>query len=243
MALQVGGLGAYALWNDLLYAEIAAYRTNRKGFTRPLAAGVSVDTVVDNYAPYWRLALQHQWGSHSFSLGTFGIVAKTFLEGMTSGPTDKFTDTAFDAQYQFIGKEHLISAQARWIHEKQDRDASFALGNAANQSDKLDTFRVNLNYWYRARFGTLGGTVGYFSTTGDTDTSLYSPAPVTGSLKGSPNSRGYILEVDYVPRDWLKISAQYTIYEKFNGSSSNCDGFGRDASDNNTFFFVLWFLL
>lgn len=243
LALQVGGLGAYAIWNDLIYAEIAVYRTNRKGITRPLAAGVSIDTVVDSYAPYWRLALQQQWKEHFFSLGTYGIVANTFPGGESSGPTDKFTDTAFDAHYQYIGKKHILSVQATWIYEKQDRDASFSLGMAANQSDTLDTFRINLNYWNRTGFGTLGGTASYFSTTGDTDTSLYSSAPVTGSVTGSPDSRGYILEADYLPKDWLKVSLQYTIYEKFNGSSSNYDGFGRSAFDNNTFYFLLWFLI
>ena len=48
------------------------------------------------------------------------------------------------------------------------------------------------------------------------------------------------LELDYVP--WLntKIGAQFTAYAKFNGATSNYDGTGRNASDNNTFFFFLW---
>ena len=35
-------------------------------------------------------------------------------------------------------------------------------------------------------------------------------------------------------------SLQYIIYNQFNGSSTNYDGFGRDASDNNTLYFLIW---
>jgi len=31
-----------------------------------------------------------------------------------------------------------------------------------------------------------------------------------------------------------------TIYDKFDGASSNYDGAGRNASDNNTLFLFLW---
>ncbi len=65
---------------------------------------------------------------------------------------------------------------------------------------------------------------------------LYSPADTTGSYNGEPDSRGYIIELDYLPWEKLKISAQYIIYDKFNGSDRNYDGFGRNASDNNTFY-------
>jgi hypothetical protein len=34
---------------------------------------------------------------------------------------------------------------------------------------------------------------------------------------------------------------QYTNYTKFNGASSNYDGNGRNAKDNNTLFLNAWF--
>jgi hypothetical protein len=48
-------------------------------------------------------------------------------------------------------------------------------------------------------------------------------------------------ELNYVP--WLntKFSLQYTAYSKFNGGSSNYDGFQRNASDNNSVYALLWF--
>jgi hypothetical protein len=242
LAAQVGGLGVYAFWNNLIYAGFTAYRTNHKGITRPLGAGTTTSMVVDDVAPYWRVALQHQVERNSFSLGTYGMMAKIFPGGAGNGPTDKYTDIAFDAQYQYLGGKHLFSIATTWIHEKQDWDASFPLGITANQSDKLDTFRINADYYYRSPWGTVGGNVAYFSTSGDTDTGLYAPAPITGSATGSPDSRGFILQADYVYEEQYKLALQYTIYTKFNGATSNYDGSGRDASDNNTFYLLVWLM-
>jgi hypothetical protein len=249
LAQQVGGIGAYAFWGNLLYLEGAVYRTTKNGITEPLGAGTKTDTVVEGAAPYWRLALQHQWDKHSLSAGTYGIWAGIFPEGMNHGPTDRFTDIAFDAQYQYIGSKHLLSVRTTWIHEKQDWNASFPLGNTANQTDSLDTSKVNLSYFYKSQIGRIGGSLGYFSTTGKRDNLLYSPGPVDGSSTGNPNSNGFILEADYILNypvwrkyntGMIKGSLQYLIYNKFNGAHSNYDGFGRNAHDNNTLYFLIW---
>jgi hypothetical protein len=239
---QVGGVGIYAFWNNLIYAEVDVYGSTNRGLARILGAGTTPNTIVSGAVPYGRLALQHQWGAHSLEVGTYGLVADIYPSGLTSGPTDRFTDYAVDGQYQFIEGKHLFTAQATWIHEKQDWDASFPLGNTANNSDNLETWKVNFQYHYRADFGTLGGTVAYFSTTGDSDPVLYAPGPVTGSSTGSPNSSGFILQAAYLPLENLKIVAQYVIYDKFNGASTNYDGSGRDASDNNTFYLLVWMM-
>jgi hypothetical protein len=245
---QVGGFGGYAFWNNMIYMGGAVYHSTKTGIFQPLGAGTKTENVVDGYAPYWRFVLQRQWKNHFLSLGTFGLYAKVFPEGMTSGPSDKFTDVAFDTQYQYIGKKHLFSAQAHWIHEKQDLDGSFALGNAARHSTYLNRFDIHGHYYYRSPIGEFGGSLGFFSITGNSDSLLYSPDPVDGSRTGKPNSNGFVLEMDYLPlgeqRKFFspKVSLQYTLYNKFNGAHSNYDGFGRDASDNNTLYFLLWFM-
>ena len=245
---QVGGIGAYAFWNNLLYLGGAVYHSTETGIFQPLGAGTRMDSVVDGYAPYWRLVLQHQWKKNFLSLGTFGLYSKIFPEGRTSGPSDKFTDTALDAQYQYVGKKHLFSAHALLIHEDQDWDASFRLGNTAKTSGHLNTFRIHGHYYYRSPIGDFGWSTGYFSTTGNKDAVLYAPDPGDGSRTGRPDTNGFILELDYLPlgekRTFFspKVSLQYTVYNKFNGAHSNYDGFGRDASDNNTLFFLLWFM-
>ncbi len=260
---QVGGIGAYVFWNNLIYLEGTVYRTARNGITKPLGAGTATEQVVDGAAPYWRLALERRWENHFFIIGTYGMQADIFPSGNRSGPTDRFTDIALDAQYQYMGTieaehmqenmqmdgehkakvgKHIITAHATWIHEHRDWKASFPLGNTANPSDFLDTLRMNLNYYYRSHIGDIGGSLGYFSTTGKTDPLLYSSSPVDGSSTGSPDSNGFILEADYRPWEMTKISLQYTIYNKFNGAHSNYDGFGRNASDNNTLYASVWIM-
>ncbi|MEJ2658830.1 MAG: hypothetical protein P8012_16860 [Desulfobacterales bacterium] len=239
---QVGGIGFYALWHNLIYAAATVYRTTADGIARPLGAGTTVDTETDGAVPYWRVALQHDWGGNSAEVGTYGLYADVYPSGMNEGSTDSFTDVGVDAQYQFIASPHLFSIRGTWIHEKQDWDASYDLGITANRSSTLDVYKANINYFYRSSYGTFGGSVGYFYSDGDTDALLYAADPVDGSRNGSPDSNGFIVQADYIFKEKYKLALQYTIYDKFNGSDSNYDGFGRDASDNNTFYALLWLM-
>ena len=79
-----------------------------------------------------------------------------------------------------------------------------------------------------------------FSTQGNNDVLLYAAAPVTGSNNGSPNTNGYTVQVAYWPQENIDLSVNYTGYTKFNGASTNYDGAGRNAADNNTVYAALW---
>lgn len=239
---QVGGIGAYAAWANFLYGAVSVYGTTNEGIARPLGAGTDPDTITDGAVPYWRVALYHARNNHSFEIGTYGLTADVYPGGSDSGPTNSFTDYAFDAQYQFNSNPHLLTLRATWIHEDQDWKESYSLGDTSNPSDTLKTFKINAGYFYRSKYGTFGGYAGYFSTTGDTDPALYAPDPVDGSRTGSPDSNGWILEADWIFKEKYKFSVQYTIYNKFNGAESNYDGFGRDASDNNTLYLLAWLM-
>jgi hypothetical protein len=184
----------------------------------------------------------HDWGRNSVEVGTYGLYAHVRPDGVSGGSTDKFTDLALDAQYQYIAPPHLFSIHGSWIHEKQDWDASYDLGSTDNRNSSLDYFKADASYFYRSDYGTLGGSVGYFLINGDKDAALYAPDPVDGSRTGSPDSNGFIVEADYIFIEKYKLSLQYTIYNKFNGSSSDYDGSGRDASDNNTFYALIWLM-
>ena len=239
---QLGGIGAYAAWANLVYGAVSVYRTTNDGITRPLGAGTDPDTITDGAVPYWRFSLYHHWFHHSFEIGTYGLRADVYPGGTDTGPTDTFTDYAFDGEYQFISNPHRFTLRTTWIHEDQDWDASHGLGATSHTSDMLKTFKINAGYFYTSHYGIFGGYAGYFSTTGDTDMLLYSTDPVDGSRTGSPDSRGFILEADWVFNETYKFSAQYTVYDKFNGSDKNYDGFGRDASDNNTLYILAWLM-
>jgi len=242
LASRVGGVGAYALWDNLVYAEVATYHTANTGFFRPLAAGVTVDNVVSGNAPYWRVALQREQGPHSFEVGTYGMVASIYADPSNVGlGTDRFKDYAFDGQYQYLEGDHAVTAHATWIHEQQQWNASYSQGLTSNASDTLKQFMADIHYSYQRRYGAV---LQYFATTGSADDLKYNTgAPVTGSTNGSPNSKGWVAELQYLPFQNLRLGLRYTAYTQFNGAGSNYDGFGRNAGDNNSVFLYAWFLL
>jgi hypothetical protein len=253
-AQNVAGLTAYLYWNESLYAEVGGYRSAQQGITNQLTGGAgpldgTASNVISGLAPYWRVAYEHDWGPNALEAGLYGFDVKVFPGSASgtptalSGPTNRFNDVAEDVQYQYIGDKHLFSVLGTHIHESMTLDSSFATGASANPSNTLSTTEVAATYYYRRK---IGGTLQYFSTTGSTDTLLY-PATAPGqpgvvtSANGSPDTRGWIAELNYLPWLNVKVSAQYTWYSKFNGGSTNYDGVGRNASGNDTLYLLLWF--
>lgn len=234
---NAAGIGVYAWLNDSLYAELSMYSAAIRGGMHPLDSTQS--SVIHGVSPYWRLTYEYRWDRNSVSLGTYGIDAKMHPgNGLPlQGPTDTYTDTAVDFQYQFIGENHLFTVLSNYINEKQQLNASFVNKTAANPSNTLKTMKIIGEYSYQRM---IGGSLGFFNITGDTDALLYAQAPVTGSVNNSPDSRGSIMEVNYLP--WLntKLQLQYVRYSKFNGLGSNYDGAGRNAADNDTLYALIW---
>lgn len=116
---------------------------------------------------------------------------------------------------------------------KQTLDYSAVNGGADNLSNFLSTTRAKVSYYYDQKYGASLGT---FSTSGTADATKY----VT--FNASPNSRGEVAEIDYLPLNNIKLALQYTMYDKFDGASKNYDGSGRNASDNNNLYFLAWFM-
>jgi len=237
LAQSVAGLGVYTWIDDHFYAEVTAYTAAIVGGAHPLDSTQS--NVAHALAPYWRLAYEERWERNSLSIGAYGMDLKVHPGNGTAlqGPTDQYKDAAADVQYQFIGENHIATALATYIHESQTLDASVIDQFAANASNNLKTLKLTGEYTFHRK---IGGSLGYFSTTGTSDTILYSAAPVVGSANNSPNSNGYIAEVNYLPWLNVRIQAQYIGYEKFNGLKVNYDGTGRSASDNNTLYLLVW---
>lgn len=243
----VAGLTTYLWWKNSIYAELGLYRSSPQGFkiassglSGPLDSSNSNGTLTSN-APYWRLAYEQQWNRNSLSLGTYGMAAKISPGGQPVGsPADRFRDMALDGQYQYIDDEHIFSVQTTYIKERQNLDATFALGGSENATNDLKTFRVGSSYYYRRKYG---GALGYFSTSGSPDALLYAASltsPTFGFANNSPNSNGWIGEMSYIPWQNVKLLVQYVAYQKFNGASSNYDGTGRNAHDNNTLYLLGW---
>jgi hypothetical protein len=251
LAQLVLGTTAYAMIDDHFYLEAGAYRGVSDHWLKNLGVGSNASPHMDGLAPYWRAAWQTDAAPHYFSVGMFGMNTKLHPDP-SSPATDRFNDIAVDATYQYVSADsaHAVGANVTAIHEKQTLDASFVGGISANNDNHLNTLSLDATYTYQQTW-TAGA--GIFSTTGSTDMGLYTPGPVGGSLSGSPDSRGYILQVSYVPfgkldsfgAPWLnvRVGLEYIGYQKYNGSGSNYDGFGRSASDNNTLFGFFWFAM
>lgn len=233
---QVAGLGAYSLYDNLLYTEVSAYRSAPQGATEPLDG--TATNVTKGVIPYWRVALQHSWPSTYAMVGTYGFAARIYPEGIT-GPTNNYTDAAIDAQIEHRAKIGMWIGRAAFIHESQTLSAFLAAAppEAANLHENLSTLRTNLTLEPSMHYAL---TAGYFQTTGTSDAVIFAPASVTGSRTGSPNSRGMIGELVVNPWQNTRFGLQYVAYTLFNGASSDYDGSGRRAADNNSLFLYLW---
>jgi hypothetical protein len=245
----IGGLGgvvlgatAYVMVNNRYYLEAGGYRGLSNHWLDNLGAGAAANPNLDGLTPYWRAAVNLSNGPHSYSFGTFGLDAKVQPDP-TVAAKDRYTDYGFDATYTYAGPDrHGLAANVSLIDERRDLAASLG-GGPDPVSNDLKFFSVDLSYAYNR---TWVAAVNEFSTSGSANATLYAP-------NTTPDSNGYRLQVEYVPfgkldsphRPWLNLrfGLQYTAYSKFDGASSNYDGAGRNASDNNTLFGFFWVIL
>jgi hypothetical protein len=268
---HVAGVGGYAFINSILYLELTGYRPvsfsqQHKLGIDPYGAGM-----ISGVAPYWRVAFEPHWGNHWLELGAYGMSTRLRQwDGSQFDPntglqipiyipqTDRFTDVAFDAQYQYQGPNYWFTLRGTYIHEDQKLDATFnnpaliaatGAGGSTNPSNWLETWRgeASLAYGNDNRVVLTGQ---YFNTKGSMDPILYGglasqfdPAATPPTI---PDSNGYIFEVAYIPFSssqspiwpWanMKVGLQYTYYNKFDGQSNF-------AHDNNTLFLYAWFAM
>ena len=249
LAQTVLGVTAYTMIHKHFYLEGGVYRDIGSRWLRAVGLTPDDNPNMTGVAPYWRAAYQVDNDPQYFSVGTFGMSAR-FQPDKTVPDQNRFTDLGFDAVYQYTAQDHSsLTVQAAYIHEKQDLTATFNAGGSDRPSERLNTFRMDASYAFLQTWGVSGA---FFNVNGTTDATLYSPGDTSGSANGSPESRGYIVQLEYVPfgkmNSWgrpymnVRLGLQYTGYLKFNGGTSNYDGSGRSASQNNSLFVYYWFL-
>jgi hypothetical protein len=234
LAQQVAGLGAYAYFNSLLYLECSIYRSAQQGVPAP--PGPTANGIIKGVAPYWRLALHHNWNNHYLEAGTTGMLTNLYPAGV-SGPTDNFIDIGVDAQYEFSFPVGSFVLHPSFYHEFQQLNSTFDSSRSQNLSNALNSFRISGELYFKKGIGL---TLGYFYLDGTRDDLLYQPSPMNGSRNGKPDSDGIIAEVDYLPWHNIRLSLQYVMYDMFNGAATSYDGFGRNASQNNTVYLLAW---
>lgn len=256
--LQLGpvtaGMNAYMYWNQSIYAEFGAYQTSNRAFSF-LSQGVSdsdMPKLKGNFSPYVRLALNHDWGANSAMVGLYGFDTQIYYNSpATSGPTTRYRDIGVDGQYQYILDPHVFSAQFSYIRENQsysddlwDPSNPNYYGAYSNSSNTLNFLRLKGTYVYQAKYGT---SLSYAAVSASADPLAYTTSPdgngnpvPFGNANTTPNTRVWIPEVFWTPIQNVRVGLQYYKYVAYNGSTSNYDGNGRSAGDNNTVFFYVW---
>jgi hypothetical protein len=240
LALDVAGVGGYAMLNDHLYAAGSVYRSSHLGQSLP-NPGTGFDINIQGAAPYWRLAWQQTMGNNYLEVGTYGMHVRSTPQAII-GPENTYTDYAFDTQYERTipkFRNNLFTLHGTYIHENSNLTADFDNGAAAFGQHHLDTFRVNGVYHFGYRYVP---EFGYFVTSGTADPLLYGASPLVGSANGSPRSQGYVGNFTYWPIQNIRLAAQYTHYTQFNGAHINYDGSGRNAGDNSSVYFYIGLL-
>jgi hypothetical protein len=247
-ALQasVMGGGMYLYWNDLVYAEFAAYG----GLTRgPLEAlGEQPGPTPDQHPgamPYWRLAVEPHWGDHYLMVGTFGMYSQTVPGGQYGYGTDRYLNAGVDAQYQYDGNLFSVTIKAMDTMQWMTLNNSYAFGAASNIKDYLNTFKINGTFVWDH---TYAFSIGYFSVNGSQDTDLWGGT----SVVNSPNGNGLVFDLSYSPFSYgspfpystynARFGVQYTQYLELYGGTNNFDGLigtpgaggQHNASGNNT---------
>ena len=213
-----------------MYAEVGAYGTADRAFSF-MSAGADPRPQLSGFNnPYWRLALTHEWGPHNLMVGTSGMVARIYDDPTDiSDPTtiSQFRNVGIDAQYQYILDPHTVTAQLAYMQSQQTYSdmASTALPNPG-LGDTNNVTRAKVSYVYQAKYG---GSLSYFNLTGSTNN------------QSDPSTNGVTYETFWIPKQNIRVGMQYTVYNAYQGATTNYDGAGRNASDNNSMFLYAWF--
>lgn len=240
---QVWGVGLYTFVNDTFYFDVGGYRTLGTHTQKALGVDPSGETQIAGMAPYWRFAMEKIYGKSRWEIGTFGLASSTYPGRDQSAGKDRILDIGFDTQYQYSNGKHDVTAMVSWIYERQNWDASNQLELTSNTSDHLTSAKATLSYLHDK---TYGATLQYFVIDGGSDATLYS-----GSATGSPTSDGFVVQGNYLPFNkhggpafWpksnVKLTVQYTYYNRFDGARTNYDGAGSNARHNNTLYLEAW---
>jgi hypothetical protein len=241
LAQDVAGVGLYGMWNNHIYLASTIYRSEHIGSPQPLNGQGSTYNI-RGVAPYWRVALQDTLGKNNYlEIGTFGMHMNSSPNTIT-GLEDGYTDWAADFQYdRTIPQFHddVLSLRGDYIRENSALNATYALGGAAQPGHHLNTVHANAEYHFGDR---VSGTFGWFNITGTPDPLLYATAPISGSANGDPRSNGYLLNLSVWPMQNIDLAVQYTGYIHFNGLRTNYDGYGRNATGNNSIYILTRFV-
>jgi hypothetical protein len=257
------GVNAYTWWDDRVYIDLGVYESQAPGMLKLLGEAYGPGSAT-GAEPYVSATYQWTWGNNNIHLGATNFYARynPTSPASSNGADGSFghntyDDIVVDNGYQYMGDDDVnIFTLDGWIDwEKQDLKGSSNILSpylsSSQPHNNLQEFHETATYYYKQ---TYGATVAFDTIWGKKNQLEYNTGSDdgNGSIKGSPDSTYFVFEGDWVPFGkeeslWrpfvnLKLGLQYYAYLKFNGRTTNYDGFGRNASDNNTLFLFAWFV-
>ncbi len=279
------GTGGYLFLQDLIYVEGSVYNNLSKGQLNALGQACNnnsdyatwmqniaatiypanwnysvpcTNASLSGAAPYFRVAIEPNWGDHSLMIGAFGWYPQVLPGRMMGYGTDAYKDIGFDAQYQWISDPHNVTLRFTRISEQQTLNSTYwqgvlngsgvipyptGIGGSTSLYNNLTSLKASAQYMYDQ---TYAGTIGYFDVRGSRDDLLYGNVytnPVGPSSYASPTGRGLTFEFNYMPFNkggpevypWanMKVGVQYTTYLKMYGGNWNFDGLGPYFNGSN----------
>jgi hypothetical protein len=106
--------------NNLLYLEAGAYGSFSSNAQNTFGIAGPDRLSLNGPAPYWRVALQHDWKGHYFQLGHYGLSADVVPGRNTAFGENHYTDLAVDATYQYMANpKHIFEVKTTYIYEDQ----------------------------------------------------------------------------------------------------------------------------
>jgi hypothetical protein len=231
-SIDTGGYDA--MWDDAKFSEFSAYGGLERNARR--VAGMRAIDGSDGASgaiPYGRLTLQREYsnGQNELGLGAYGTQVSVRQAAISGFGEDSYTDVAVDGTWRWIAHPErtvsdMVTAHVLVLHETENLVASHAIFGTRSVDD-LTVLRGDASWSWG---GDIVPAVQYFRIAGP-------PDPVRlGTPDGSPNSNGFIAEMDYRPPDDagpsinrfpVRLSLQFVAYSEFDGTS-------HYAAHNNT---------
>jgi len=250
------GYGVYAYINQNFYVEADLYQSGGSGLLSWMTYPASdtnrnfAPTYLKGVNPYFRLAYQSdEHNGHNWMLGLLGANINQYTScgtdtscGQINSPnkaagTVKYQDIAIDGQYQYLVDPHAFTSQFRYTTESIS-DSNKLL--YSNQSNNTNSFMWKASYAYNATYGTA---LAFQNINGSSDSKYDPNYRDDPNYSYKPNSTLWIPSVWYQPMENIRFTFQYFAYTKFNGGTTNYDGKGDNAKDNNASWFFLWWAM
>jgi len=253
------GMTAYTKIDNHWYFEAGGYSNQSiamgQGFGQAMNLGAN-DAIVGG-AGYWRVYWDQVFGAHHIMFGSYGLTGNVApnIAGQIPGQnysvattgTSSKQEVNLDSNYSYMMDEkNMFMVMWRYTHDSIKNAAYLQTNNGVNASDALNNDMLMGMWTYEKTYNLA---FAWNHQWGTADMALYNNgSPITGSANGSPNSNSFLVEVDYIPFGKgkfltdpyfnMRLSLQYWAYTQFNGATTNYDGFGRNAGQNNTTYFV-----